>query len=273
MLDVRRLSTKPSRKVVELAVWALKLLRRLLSFAMLAGSALAIAIPFAAIRQPSACAQPDPKKPDCQPQATVDWHIKKLAAEAPLALRFRGTTADECERWQKQFADKLRDLLGPHAPPKKWRLEVRQVKEFDDHRREELVLHAEGRAPLPIYILVPHDKVKGKRPGIVALHGHGEYGHHPVAGRDDLPGVAKAIEASNYDYGRQLARRGYVVAVPCLTPFGQRLGQADGPGKQDACAVTFIRLQLLGKLLIAENLRDCLWAVEALAKRDEVDAE
>src|SRR5262249_51887221 len=114
---------------------------------------------------------------------------------------------------------------------------------------------------------------KGKRPGIVALHGHGEYGHHPVAGRDDLPGVAKAIEASNYDYGRQLARRGYVVAVPCLTPFGQRLGQADGPGKQDACAVTFIRLQLLGKLLIAENLRDCLWAVEALAKRDEVDAE
>src|SRR5439155_27099215 len=45
------------------------------------------------------------------------------------------------------------------------------------------------------------------------------------------------------------------------------------PGKQDACADTFIRIQLLGRTLMAENLRDCLWAVELLARRDDVDAE
>ena len=32
-------------------------------------------------------------------------------------------------------------------------------------------------------------------------------------------------------------------------------------------------LQLLGKVLIAQNLRDCLWALELLARHDEVDAE
>jgi pimeloyl-ACP methyl ester carboxylesterase len=84
--------------------------------------------------------------------------------------------------------------------------------------------------------------------------------------------VADAIRNNNYDYGRQLVRRGYVVAVPCLTPFGDRLGKRESYGKQDPCADTFLRLQLLGKLLIAENLRDSLWAVEVLARHEEVDA-
>src|SRR5208283_3386519 len=39
------------------------------------------------------------------------------------------------------------------------------------------------------------------------------------------------------------------------------------------CAVTFVRLQFLGKLLIAENLRDIYWALEVLARHKEVDAE
>ena len=84
---------------------------------------------------------------------------------------------------------------------------------------------------------------------------------------------SEAIQQSNYDYGRQLARRGYIVAVPCLTPFGRRLGDPAAYGQQDPCAVTFIRMMLLGKLLIAENLRDCLWALELLARHAQVDAK
>jgi dienelactone hydrolase len=214
------------------------------------------------------------------PAATVDQHVKKLAAAAPLALRFKGTTRDDAARWQVEFAAKLRELLGEHRPPAQWRVEARGVIDLGDHRREELVLHADGHPSLPIYVLVPTDRAdaaKRKCPGVVALHGHGAHGYHPVAGRDDLPGVEQAIKSANYDYGRQLARRGYVVAVPCLTPFGPRLGGTAGTagtvGKQDPCAIAFIRLQLLGKVLIAENLRDCLWAVELLARRPEVDAE
>src|SRR5439155_13240087 len=190
-----------------------------------------------------------------------------------LAMRFEGTSADECRRWQRDFAAKLRELLGPHARPAKWRTEISHVTDLADHRREDLLLHAEGYPSLPLYLLVPRGAEKGKRPGVLALHGHGEHGADPVAGRDDLPGVAKAIAAANYDYGRQLVRQGYVVAVPCLVPFGPRLGTRDKQGKQDPCAVTFIRLQMLGKLLIAENLRDCLWGVELLARHKLVDAE
>ncbi len=203
---------------------------------------------------------------------TDEW-IRQQADKAPLAMKFRGRTAEDGHKWQAEFAAKLRSLLGPHAPPAKWKTVVRQSVDLDDHRREQLRLECEGHPSLPLYLLLPRGQSDKPRPGVLAIHGHGPFGHHPVAGRDDLPGVAQAIRNCQYDYGRQLVRRGYVVAVPCLTPFGDRLGPRDAYGKQDACAITFIRLQLLGKLLIAENLRDCLWTLELLARHPRVDAE
>jgi dienelactone hydrolase len=201
---------------------------------------------------------------------TVHEWIKQRASDAPLKMRFAGSTAEQCRRWQEEFGEKLRQLLGPHRPPEKWKTTTRQAVDLEDHRREDLLLEAEGHPPLPIYLLLPRGEKK-KRAGIVAIHGHGAHGYHPVAGRDDLPGVATAIENANYDYGRQLVRKGYVVAAPCLTPFGPRLGDRNPEGRQDPCAVTFVRLQLLGKVLMAENLRDCLWAVELLASHPAVD--
>jgi dienelactone hydrolase len=203
---------------------------------------------------------------------TIDDWIKQRAEAAPLAMRFRGDTAADCRKWQAEFAAKLGALLGDFAPPPKWQTVTERTADLDDHRREELVLKADDHPPLPLYVLTPKTKAGRPRAAILALHGHGKFGHDPVAGRDDLPGVADAIKAAHYDYGRQLVRRGYVVAVPCLTPFGRRLGNADAYKQQDPCAITFLRLQLLGRLLIAENLRDALWSLEALARRDDVDA-
>ncbi|HXT59661.1 MAG TPA: prolyl oligopeptidase family serine peptidase, partial [Pirellulales bacterium] len=203
---------------------------------------------------------------------TVDERIRKLADEAPLALQFEGHTAEDCARWQKAFAARLRASLGPHQPPAEWSTAVERSLELEDHRREELVLSAAGHSPLPVYLLLPRGSGGKRLPGVLAIHGHGKFGYDPVAGRDDLPGVAEAIDESNYDYGRQLVRRGYAVAIPCLTPFGRRLGDRAAYGQQDPCGVTYLRLQLLGKLLIAENLRDCLWAIELLARHERVDA-
>lgn len=200
----------------------------------------------------------------------INQRLKNDVADAPLSMRFKGATAADARVWQIEFAAKLKTLLGPHTPPAKWKTIAVSSKELDGFRREELLLVADGHPPLPVYLLLPKD-AKGKRPAILAIHGHGGHGHHPVAGRDDLPGVENAIKGSNYDYGRQLVQQGYVVAVPCLTPFGDRLGKWSS--KQDACADTFIRMQILGKTLIGENLRDCFWAIELLARHEMVDAE
>jgi dienelactone hydrolase len=203
----------------------------------------------------------------------IDERIRRMANEAPLSLEFRGSSADDCRRWQATFAVKLRSLLGPHQPPARWQTTVERTVELKDHRREELVLTAEGHPPLPLYLLLPHGSAQGRRAGVLAIHGHsgGNFGYDVVAGREDQPGAAREIASCNYDYGRQLVRRGYVVAVPCLTPFGRRLGDRKAYGQQDPCAITFLRLQMFGKVLMAENLRDCLWAIELLARHGQVD--
>jgi dienelactone hydrolase len=206
------------------------------------------------------------------PPPTILERLDREAKEAALTLRFQGKTAEECHKWQQEFGAVLRRLLGPHKPPEKWKTVVRGAADCGDHRREELVLLADGCPALPLYLLLPRPRAGTRRPGVLALHGHGSHGHHPVAGRDDLPGVADAIASANYDYGRQLARRGYAVACPCFTPFGVRLGDREAFGKSDPCADTFLRLQMLGKLLIAENLRDARWALEVLGRHEEVDA-
>jgi dienelactone hydrolase len=209
-----------------------------------------------------------------EPPAVIDsdeW-IRRQVGKAPLSMKFPGGAKKDAESWQEKFAAKLKALLGAHGPPAKWKTTVRQAVDLDDHRREELLLEAEGHPPLPVYLLLPKKPAKA-RPAVLALHGHGAFGYHPVAGRDDIKGVSEQIKSSRYDYGRQLVRRGYVVAIPCLSPFGPRLGKRDAYGKQDPCAITFLRLQMLGKVLMAENLRDCLWSVELLARHPRVDAK
>jgi dienelactone hydrolase len=203
---------------------------------------------------------------------SVDRNIQRLAERAPLALQFTGSTDDECRRWQQQFSAKLRELLGPHTPPNDWHTTVEGVVDRDDHTRHELLLSAPGQPTLPVYLLLPKGQGGAPRAGVVALHGHGNFGYDPVVGKTETPGVAEAIQNAHYDYGLQLVRRGYVVAAPCLQPFGRRLGDRDAYGRQDPCAVTMVRLALLGKVLMAENLRDVLWALELLARHDAVDA-
>jgi dienelactone hydrolase len=203
---------------------------------------------------------------------TVHNEIRSLADHAPLRMQFHGSTAAECRAWQKSFAAKLDSLLGPYLPPSQWRTEIERTVDLEDHQRQELVLHAEGIRPLPVYLLTPRGASSGKLPGMLALHGHGKFGYESVAGVATTDAGRADIAEMNYDYGAQLARKGYAVAIPCFTPFGRRIGDAKPYGKQDACGVTFIRMQALGKLLISENLRDSLWSLEMLARRPEVDA-
>jgi hypothetical protein len=81
------------------------------------------------------------------------------------------------------------------------------------------------------------------------------------------------LEHAHYDYGWQLVRQGYVVAAPCFTPFGKRLDNPAAYRGDDPCAVTFIRMQALGRVLLAENLRDAIWSLDLLARHPAVDAK
>lgn len=201
---------------------------------------------------------------------TVQDDLVDALEQAPLTLRFTGSTPEEFRAWREEFRNCLERLLGAPAPPADWTETVESRVELDDHIRLDLLLRAAGTPVLPLSLLLPRGSDGGPRAAVLCLHGHGEFGHHPVVGRTDLPGVAEAIAESSYDYGLQFVRRGYVVAAPCLTPFGRRL-DAGNYGGQDPCAVTLVRMLACGRLPIAENLRDCRWAISRLQREALVD--
>ncbi len=201
---------------------------------------------------------------------TVHDDIASALKRAPLRMQFRGSTVDQCTAWQRAFRTKLDELLGVSAPPVVWRVKQERRTELSDHVRYELVLQADGIPSVPLYLLVPQSLADGQRAAaVVCLHGHGDFGHHPIVGRKDLPGVGKVIEDCNCDYGLQFVRRGYVVAAPCMIPFGRRVDEGKYGGT-DPCAVALVRMQALGQLPITANLRDVRWVIDLLQQRSEV---
>lgn len=188
-------------------------------------------------------------------------------------MLFSGSTCDECRAWQQAFRGKLEELLGDSTPPKEWTTIEENREEFADHTRIALVLESAGAPSLPLYLLIPRGLKPGERaPAVVCVHGHGPTGYDLVVGRAQAVKREKANGERNYGYGLQFVRRGYIVAAPCLIPFGRRITAADY-GRNDPCAVTFVRMQALGQLPIAANLRDLRWTIDLLQAHAEVDPE
>ena len=209
---------------------------------------------------------------------TVDEELTRAARNAPLNLLFRGSTRMEFDTWRERFSAELERRIGPHRPPESWRPKALSTRSLADFTREEWLLESDGVPSLPLYLLRPDPKRfgAGPYPVVLCVHGHGPYGHESVAGVDDDPKIAENIRQVNYDYARQLVRRGYLTVAPCMTPFGRRLVR-EGPAdrsrydNQDPCAITFVRLMILGQTLLGANLRDLQWALDYACSRKEAD--
>jgi dienelactone hydrolase len=204
------------------------------------------------------------------PQRTADDDIREALQKVKLSMLFKGSTPDEFRAWHKSFYAQLHRLLGDSKPPAQWKIKQESQAKLDDHTRLELLLQAPGVAPLPVYLLLPNTLRKNSQaPGVLCVHGHGAFANDAVVGRRDLEGIEASIQKANYDYGLQFVRRGYVVAAPCMRPFGRRV---DRPryGGNDPCAVNFVRMQSLGQLPITTNIRDLRWAIDLLQSRPEV---
>jgi dienelactone hydrolase len=198
---------------------------------------------------------------------TLNEEMARALREAPLRLKFHGATREEFAAWQEEFTATLRRLIGPHRPPHEWTAEQLSAATLSDHTREEWLLRAEGTPSLPLYVLRPQGAEEERFPIVLALHGHGAFGHDAVVGIEATPQHAQAIRGANYDYGRQLVREGYLVVAPCFTPFGRRISQQQRESKTDQCAVAFVRLMFLGQTLLGANLRDIIWSLDYACRR------
>jgi dienelactone hydrolase len=130
---------------------------------------------------------------------------------------------------------------------------------------------------MPFYVLLPQN-FSTPRPAVLAPHGHGSAGKFPVAGRRDIPAVARKIEESNYDYGVQLVRRGFVVFCPDARGHGERreetreLDESSHEFLGSTCHHLSLKGEPLGQSVAGMWTWDLMRLLDYAETRPEVDA-
>ncbi|MAG35934.1 MAG: acetylxylan esterase [Dehalococcoidia bacterium] len=209
--------------------------------------------------------------------------VDRTYARQQRPLTFQAQTVDEWQTWQARLREKIVELAGLVPPPEPCDLAptVLERTELADAGliREKVVYQSEPEVWVPAWLLRPLDPPAARLPAVLALHGHGgRWGKGQVAGDEEEHEVVREHIASyNYDYGRQFARRGYVVLCPDARVFGERAkgwwSPSDPVRGYDPCDRTGNQAAILGFSLLALTVWDDRRGIDYLQSRPDVDPE
>src|SRR4051794_1979279 len=98
--------------------------------------------------------------------------LDRVAAELPKSSEFSARTAGEARLWQKRTRKRLAEVVG-FLDQEKVPLQPQVVRTVDrgSFVRRKVILRTTPWSELPLYVLEP--KGAGKKPVVLALHGHG----------------------------------------------------------------------------------------------------
>jgi dienelactone hydrolase len=228
-----------------------------------------------------------PQKADDTPEKRVYTHDTKLRLQPAYRLwqqydpnsaryAFRAKTPREARSWQRKTRKALNELLGfqdePRVEP-----QTRVLEQVDkgDYTREKVLIRTTAYTEMPVYILLPKG-LPQPLPLVIALHGHG-YGAKDIVGirkdgadRDEPEGYQK-------DFAVALCRRGFAVAAPEISCFGERqtdfsyLNKELGQGAPKSCAHTAALASHLGGSALGLRVLDTKRLVDYLQTRPDMD--
>lgn len=205
-------------------------------------------------------------------QFSMQAYWDRRAAELLPALRF-GCCGMDFSDWRKETLAKLLELMGKFPEKVPLEAEVEYSVEEKDFIRERVVFDTEDYMSVPCQVLIPkHFKKDRSQPAILCVHGHGSFGKDPVAGLVSTPEHQADIDLMNYDYGAQMARKGYLTLMPDLRGFGERRDGDDYLGR-DTCNVNFLKGGIMGLYPLMLNVWDMKCCADYLCTRPEVDPE
>jgi predicted esterase len=198
-------------------------------------------------------------------QREKDWQ--------PL-LSFRGQTVEDWKQWRQEALAKLMALMGEFPKPVDLAAETIYAIEDNGLIRERVIFDAEEEMSVPCVVLRPVDMPADKKGrAILCSHGHGPFGKDSVAGNATTPERRTNIAKHHYNYGEEMARRGFLTICPDLRIFGERSDGGDPYPGDDRCNVHFVRGVILGIYTLTLNIFDMKRCIDYLETRPEVDPQ
>ena len=209
---------------------------------------------------------------------SVNAYFRNLAAKHTPKYRFLGTSESDWDAWRKQLLPAVKGTLG--RMPKKVPLNAEVQAEWRDDglMKQRVIFDVDDGLSAAAYLFRP-DNARGGIPGILACHGHGEFGKEPVMGNRSLGELQASIELHNYDYGLQMAKAGYAVIAIDWRGFGQRDDRRKPNWNdvvhpvRDICNVHYLRATMLGMTVLGMDVHDGMCALDYLCSREFVDSD
>ena len=151
-------------------------------------------------------------------------HLMKVFDKRGRQKALKATTLNEYKIWKEEVRKILWEITGlKHMETCELSPRLVETTKLEGMTREKMLIQVEPDVWMPFYVLIPDYPliVEGKKKVMLAPHGHSSAGKYAIAGRDDIPAVEGTIRRFNYDYGLEMAKKGYVVFCPDSRGFGE----------------------------------------------------
>ena len=186
--------------------------------------------------------------------------FEKLALEHRPDLAFDGHTGDEFAAWKGRALPHVLATLG--ASPARVPLNPQLLAEWehDGLLKQKWLIDVQRHLSATFLVNVPPDLRPGeRRPAILCWHGHGPFGKEAVMGNDASPELRDNIARHNYDYGRQMAQRGFVTFAIDWIGAGERNDNGKPNFRntdrgRDWCNLYYLNATMLGMTSLSINL-------------------
>lgn len=190
--------------------------------------------------------------------------------------RFTACSADKAVAWQEPTRQALRETLGfQDLPPAALEPQAIETVDNGDYVREKILLRTSPWTLMPVYILKPKVS-QGPLPTVVAFNGHG-YGVKDIVGLWEDGEERAEPDGYQKDFGVALCRRGFLVAAPEISCFGERqtdfsyLDTVLGQEAPDTCHHTAALATHLGGSAAGLRVHDAIRLVDYLETRPDAD--
>lgn len=205
-------------------------------------------------------------------EINVDILHEELFKEEPL-LRF---SPKKCyKKWKEEIRKKYISLLGLNVIKENdcpLKIEIEEVKEFDEYTRIRYVYESEKNVFVPAYFLLPKQGKK-KYPVCVCLQGHST-GFHISIGEKKHEEDDKNLATSTF--GIDAVKNGFAALCIEQRGMGERTTPRADRGRALTCGCyhTAMTALILGRTLLGERVWDVHKGIDSLKQfEDKLDLD